>query len=39
MPMYTFPAVWNKENIEKLSPNQTVYLKSLKKRLLANLNG
>ncbi len=37
MPLYTFPAVWNGENIEKLNPNQPAYLKSLKKRGLDSL--
>jgi hypothetical protein len=37
MPLYTFPAAWNVENIEKLNPNQPAYLKSLKKRLLERL--
>ncbi len=37
MPLYTFPAAWNVENIEKLNPNQPAYLKSLKKRLLDRL--
>jgi hypothetical protein len=34
MPLYTSPAAWNVENIEKLNPYQPAYLKSLKKRLL-----
>jgi hypothetical protein len=37
MPLYTFPAAWNAESIEKLNPNQPAYLKSLKKRLLDRL--
>jgi hypothetical protein len=30
MPLYTFPAAWNGENIKKFNPNQTICLKSKK---------
>ncbi len=38
MPLYSFPAAWNVEDHEKYNPNRFVYLKSIKKRLLANLS-
>jgi hypothetical protein len=33
-----YTTTWNAEDEEKLNQNQNLYLKSLKKRLLANLN-
>jgi hypothetical protein len=38
MPLFSFPAPWNAEINEKFTPSQPVYLKSRRKRLLANLN-
>jgi hypothetical protein len=38
MPLFSFPAAWNSETDEKFIISQPVYLKSLRKRLLASLN-
>ena len=38
MPLFSFPAAWNSETDEKFITSQPVYLKSLRKRLLATLN-
>ena len=37
MPLFTLPMLWNNEDISKLNPSCSHYLKGLKSRLLNNL--
>jgi len=37
MPLFSFPALWNNENVSKEDPNSKSYLRSLKSRLLREI--